>query len=238
MAEHYNDLQVAKSDLENPKIQDKGAVRQRVGNLQRQYESQAPRPITDGATKDSLAKEAETLLGEILPGMLSKEEMRKNPAGSVDKHLRWERANKQKIMRWKKIRCVLNADSSDPHTWDRDAANLEQYRPDGPQDRLRTDAQISGHMTYGNITDEKWAQTFGKTHPETSALAQTKRATAPPQLSPEMQAELEKIGTEMPPPLQSFQRPGRKPMSPERKAELVANLARGRAAKKAQAAVV
>lgn len=238
MAEHYNDLQVAKSDLENPKIQDKGAVRQRVGNLQRQYESQAPRPITDGSTKDALAKEAQTLLGEILPGMLSKEEMRKNPAGSVDKHLRWERANKQKIMRWKKIRCVLNADTSDPHTWDRDAANLEQYRPDGPQDKFRADAQITGKMTFGNVPEENWQQAFGSVQPETSALAQAKRATARPPLSPEMQAELEKIGTEMPPPLQAFSRPGRKPMSPERKAALVANLARGRAAKKAQAAVV
>src|SRR6185295_9982109 len=79
MAEHYNDLQMAKADLENPKVQDKGAVRQRVNNLQRQYESQAPRHITDGGTKDALAKEAAGLLEQILPGMLSHEEMRKNP---------------------------------------------------------------------------------------------------------------------------------------------------------------
>ncbi len=226
MAEHYNDLQVAKNDLENPKVQDKGAVRQRVNNLQRQYESQAPRAITDGATKDALAKEAATLLDQILPGMLSKEEMRKNPAGSVDLHLRWERANKAKIKRWKKLQCVLNADNSDPHTWDRDAANLERYRPDGPQDKFRADAQITGKMTYGNVPEEKWAQTFGKVNPETSALEQAKRVADEDRLAAEAS-----IGLTLPEPLPKVQY-GRKPMSEEQKKLVADNLRRGREAKK------
>ena len=228
MAEHYNDLQVAKADLENPKVQDKGAVRQRVGNLQKQYESQAPRAITDGAVKDALAKEADSLLAQILPGMLSKEEMRKNPAGSVDRHLRWERANKAKIMRWKKLRCVLNADESDPHTWDRDAANLEVFRPDGPQDKFRADAQITGKMSYGNVPEERWKQAFGTVHPETSALAQAKRAHAP---EPD---GLEEIGLTLPDPIPAWvpKKPTRKPMSEEQRKIVAARLAQGREAKK------
>lgn len=238
MAEHYNDLQVAKSDLDNPKVQDKGAVRQRVGNLQRQYESQAPRPITDGKLKDALAKEADTLLTQILPGMLSQEEMRKNPAGSVDKHLRWERANKPKIVRWKKLQCVLNADSSDPHTWDRDAANLERFRPNGPQDRFRADAQITGKMTYGSVPDERWAEVFGTTHPETSALAQSQRATeaalhAGP--APTVSTTLDPLSAEYATPtVQPVGKPKRSPMSAEQRAIVAANFARGREAKKLQ----
>jgi hypothetical protein len=228
MAEHYHDIQVAKADLENPRIQDKGAVRQRVSSLQKQYETQAPRPITNGATKDALAKEAETLLADILPGMLSKEEMRKNPAGSVDKYMRWERVKKPKILRWKKIMTVLNADESDPITWDRDAANLERFRPDGPQDRLRTDAQIGGHMTFGNVPDENWVQAFGTTHPDTSALAQAKRAQA--REEPE---GADRIGLDLPPPIVPMQRPQRKPLSDEQRRIMGENLARGRAAKKA-----
>ena len=219
MAEHYNDLRHAEADLENPKVQDKGAVRQRVGNLKRQYESQAPRPITDGRLKDALEKEANQLLSEILPGMLSQEEMRKNPPGSVDKHLRWERVNKPKIIRWKKIRCVQNADNSDPHTWDRDAANLEQYRPAGPQDKFRADAQITGKMSYVSVPEENWQQAFGRVNPENSALEQAKRVSE------------ESIGLAMPPPLEPLN-PKRKPMSDEQKKIVAANLARGREAKK------
>jgi hypothetical protein len=220
LAEHVNDINVAKAQLANPNVQDKGAVRQRMAQLMKRYEDQAPRPITDGAVKDRLAKEAGQLLEQILPGMLSQEEMRKNPAGSVDKHMRWERANKAKIMRWKKLQCVLNADNADPHTWDRDAANLERFRPHGAQDRLRTDAQIGGAMTYGHVPEENWAKTFGSTHPDTSALNQAKKVQAEIDMDPS-------IGLELPP---EVVRPtsGRKPMSEERKKLVAANLARGR----------
>lgn len=172
MAEHQYELDMAKSQLEHPRVQDKGAVRKRIRDLTTSYEQQAPRPITDGKVKDQLRTESEQLLREILPGMLSQEEMRKNPAGSVDRHIRWERANKARIMKWKKIQCLLNADNSNPTTWNRDAANLEQFRPVGAQDRMRLDAQISGHMTYGSIPEENWARTFGSVHPASSALNQ------------------------------------------------------------------
>jgi hypothetical protein len=227
MVEHYNDLKHAEADLENPKVQDKGAVRQRIGNLKKQYESQAPRPITDGGTKDALAKEADMLLGQILPGMLSQEEMRKNPAGSVDLHLRWERANKAKILRWKKIQCLLNADGSDPHTWDRDAANLERFRPQGAQDKLRANAQITGQMTYRNIPDEKWEAAFGTTHPENSALKQAERVSADPLRDLLTQAQTANEAEPM-----RISKPVRQPMSDAQRKIVAANFARGREAKK------
>lgn len=220
LMEHSNEIKLAQAQLENPNVQDKGAVRQRIGSLKRQYESQAPRPITDGGTKDKLAAEAATLLEEILPGMLSQEEMRKNPAGSVDKHIRWERANKSKIVRWKKLQCVLNADTSDPHTWDRDAANLERFRPQGAQDRFRTDAQITGKMTYGAVPEEKWQQAFGSVAPENSALNQAKRV-----------ADASVISAAVPPVAVASVR---QPLTEERRRAIAENLKRGREAAKAK----
>ena len=217
LVEHTNELRMAEQQLANPNVQDKGAVRQRIGSLKRQYETQAPQPITDGILKDKLVAESNRLLEKILPGMLSQEEMRKNPAGSVDKHLRWERANKKDIVRWKKLQCVINADGSDPHTWDRDAANLERFRPDGAQDRLRTDAQITGKMTYGAVPEEKWEMAFGTTAPANSALNQAKRVAE----------------TVPPPDMLTAPRP---PMSEERKRSIAENLKRGREMAKAKRA--
>ena len=64
------------------------------------------------------------LLGDILQGMPSQEEMRKSPPGAVDKHRQWERRNKTKILEWKNLQLRLNAGSGD-----RDVANLERHRP-------------------------------------------------------------------------------------------------------------
>jgi len=176
MVDLEQDIRSSQAQLDDPRVQDKGGVRKRLADLKRQQAAQAPRPITDGALKDRLHKRSQELLDKILPGMLSEEEMRKNPAGSVDKHMKWERANKDRILEWKKIQCALNAENGgNPSTWDRDAANLERFRPQGPADRLRTDAQIGGHMSYGSVPDDNWHETFGSTHPENSALNQAKR---------------------------------------------------------------
>ena len=179
MVETKHEIDETRRSLDNPKIEDKGAVRKRLREMSRQYEVQAPRPLTDGHLKDSLKKEADQLLTTILPGMLSQEEMRKNPAGSVDKHIRWERANKAKIVRWKKIQCLLNADTSAPQTWDRDAANLERFRPEGAHDRLRLDAQIAGHMSYGTVPEENWVRAFGP-----SKLADAQQEQGPFSIKP------------------------------------------------------
>lgn len=175
MSEYQRDIDSAKRQLDNPNVQDKGAVRKRLTEISRQYDAQAPRPITDGKLKDRLAAEAKQLLDEITPGMLSQEEMRKNPPRAVDRHMKWEAANKKKILRWKKIQLMLNADQSRPHTWDRDAANLEAYRPEGASNRVRLDAQIPGAMSYGNVPDENWKAAFGSTAPDNSALNQAIR---------------------------------------------------------------
>ncbi len=173
VADHLHQIRLTQAQLEDPRVQDKGGVRKRLQDVKRQFDMQAPRQITDGSLKDKLVKKSKDLLEKILPGMVSEEEMRKNPAGTVDRHMRWERGVKKDILEWKKIQRCLQNDGSDPLTWDRDAANIERYRPQGAADRMRTDAQIGGHMSYGNVPQGKWDSVFPN-KPD-SALEQAKR---------------------------------------------------------------
>jgi hypothetical protein len=175
MVDHRQDIDASERDLQNREIQNKGAVQGRLHNLKKQFQAQAPVEVTDGRVKDALAKREQELREQITTGMLSREEMRKNPVGAVDQHRRWEKANKPKIMEWKKIRLAMQADSSDPDTWDRDAANLEQYRPEGATDRFRSDAQITGKMSYTHVPQDRWDLAFEGKGPENTALAQAER---------------------------------------------------------------
>ena len=174
MSEHVEEIRVTEEKLRNPSIQDKGAVQRQLRNLKLQYERQAPEPLS-GAEKDQLSTKEKALREEITQGMLSQEEMRKNPPGAVDTHMRWERGNKAKIMEWKNMRLQLAADGSSPDTWDRDVANLERFRPTGARERVRLDAQIPGKMAFGSVPEDKWQEAFGSTHPENSALNQVKK---------------------------------------------------------------
>lgn len=156
-------------------IQKPGRLMQRKKEVDRQLERSMPEPITDPIEKDRLAKVEVELREKITNGMLSQEEMRKNPAGAVDRHRRWERANKADILKWKNVRQQLHADAGDPSTWDRDVANLEQFRPEGARERVRLDAQIPGKMAFTGVPQEQWDTAFQGKGPENTALKQAER---------------------------------------------------------------
>jgi hypothetical protein len=130
-------------------IQDRGAAVRKLRNIDKMLADQAPEELT-GPEKDKLAKEEKELREQVTYGMLSKEEMRKNPPTAVDRHIRWEAGNKKKIDRWKNIRLQLNAG-----TQDRDVANLEQYRPE-THHGIMTDAQIPGKHAMSPKAKENW----------------------------------------------------------------------------------
>lgn len=144
-------------------------VKSRYRRLTKQLNDQTPVELS-GAQKDALRKELTALEEKILPGMPTKEEMRKNPAGMVGRHMRWEKANKKDILKWKNGMQMLEPDNSDP-----DVSNFERLRPEGAFDRLRTDAQIQGHMSYGHIPQENWDKAFEGKGPENTALKQVKK---------------------------------------------------------------
>ena len=148
---------------------DRGQVVSRMKRLERSLIAQSP-PELSASEKNVLYKESKKLEEEFTQGMLSREEMRKNPAGSVGQHMRWERENKQKILRWKNLQQVLDPQSDDP-----DLSNYERLRPNGAVDRFRSDAQITGKMSYLNVPQENWDQAFEGKGPTNSALQQAQR---------------------------------------------------------------
>lgn len=151
--------------------QDRGEVNKRLGRLKQALHTQSPQDLP-GAVKNKLYLESKQLETEITQGMLSKEEMRKNPAGSVGKFMRHEKAVKPKILRWKNIQQMLDPTSDDP-----DLSNVERLRPDGAQDRVRLDAQIPGKMSFGSVPQENWDMAFEGKKPENTALEQAKRVS-------------------------------------------------------------
>lgn len=146
---------------------DVAEARSRARRLQKQLQEYSPPELT-GAAKDKLAKRSKELEDRILSGMPTHEEMRKNPAGMVGRHMRHSAGTKKDILEWKNIQIMLDPTSNDP-----DLSNFERLRSQGQMDQFRTDAQITGHMSYGSIPEWVWERIFDKT--PNSALEQVKK---------------------------------------------------------------
>ncbi len=109
--------------LNNPGIQDKGAVSDQLRRLDHQLEKQRPQPFPSDEIDAAVRREKE-LREQWLPGMLSMEETRKNGSGAVDRHRAWEQRNKKKIFEWQNLRRRLYAGDEG-----RDNASIELFRP-------------------------------------------------------------------------------------------------------------
>lgn len=130
-------------------IQNRGDIVRHFNTLTNDIENQTPKPYRD--TEIDLARRREVELREtITQGMPTQKEMRRNPAGAVDKHLKWERENKQNILEWKNIRLRLhNGGHLNEIPEARDVANFEQYRPaDASHELNMHNMQISGKDYY------------------------------------------------------------------------------------------
>jgi hypothetical protein len=202
--------------------ENKGVIIARRNKTQKQLDTQSPEQLT-GKEKDTLNALEKKLRAKITHNMPTEEVMRKNPAGAVDWHQRWEKANKTAIKMWKNIRIQLNPDSSD-----RDLANLERYRPSGQTDRMRTDAQIPGLMSFGSIAPEDWPFEA----PKNTALEQAKRvyseeeaANAVNQALDDVDEKLEEAQTVD----EVEDKPDKRQLSAEEHAALISRLAKGRA---------
>ena len=141
----------------------------RLKAIDKSLETDAPTKLP-GDEQDKLAKLEVELRETWTQGMPTEEEMRKNPAGMVARHQKWEKANKAIILKWKNVKRQLEPESEDP-----DLANIETHRPVGVLDRLVANAQISGAMNYRNVPQENWDTAFEGKHPENTALEQVKR---------------------------------------------------------------
>lgn len=119
------EIKSAEAKLQSPHIEDKGEVARQLRRLTKSFQEQVPQPPKSGEEEGRMVERSKSLLEEILRGMPSQEEMRKAPPGAVDKHMKWERANKAKIMEWKNLQLRLT------HGQEAEAANLERHRPTG-----------------------------------------------------------------------------------------------------------
>ena len=127
------------------RLEDRAEVVRRLKGVNSDLEKQSPKAY-ESDILDSAVKRSELLKQEILEGMPTQAEMRRNPAGAVDKHMRWEKHNKQKIMEWKNIQLRLNAGGElGEIEFARDVANFERYRPAGGSQEINMhNEQIPG----------------------------------------------------------------------------------------------
>ena len=138
--EAASEIKTMEAQLQNPGIEDKAEVHKRLNRVRKSIEAQTPRTPVDGAEEGRMVNRSNQLLAEILPGMCSMEEMRKAPPGAVDKHQKWEKRNKLKILEWKNLQLRLNPGESE-------VANLERHRPTAST-LLMDNAFIQGKQFY------------------------------------------------------------------------------------------
>jgi hypothetical protein len=113
-------------------------------------------PQLSAPTRDALLKRQRELREKIKDGMLTHEEMRRNPPGAVDRHRRWEKQNTDRILEYKNVCRALEPDSDA-----KDLASVEVFRPSRPF-QYNSNSQIAGHFAYSDVPQENWDQTFGK----------------------------------------------------------------------------
>lgn len=125
LTEARQELKALEAKINDKGIEDRGEAIKQFQRVSKTVDAQTPRPPENAEEEGRMVDRSEQLLSEILVGMPSQEEMRKAPPGAVDKHMAWEKRNKRKIQEWKNLRLRLT------HGQEKEAANLERYRPVG-----------------------------------------------------------------------------------------------------------
>lgn len=133
-------------------IQDKPAMGKQLRKCITMLETQAPKPYATNNLDAAKKRELE-LIDIIKREMPTQAEMRKRPAGAVDKHRLFQKRNKQKILELKNIRLRLHA-SGDLHGVmpdSGDIANLEIFRPKGGSQELNMHGTLIEGTQYHGI---------------------------------------------------------------------------------------
>ena len=119
-----SEIESIEATLKDPaaRIEGRGEMRQMIAKLTHELEVGTP-PDTTPEQRTALDREEKALRAEIVPDMLSQEELRKCPAGAIGAELKFQKRHKLSILRWKNIQRILRKGDDDP-----DVANLELYR--------------------------------------------------------------------------------------------------------------
>lgn len=110
-------------------VQNRAQMRRQAQHIDRMLHDNTPTPYTTDEIDRAVEREKE-LREEFTNGMPTQAEMRRSPAGAIDKHRAWEAKFKRKVFEWKNIRLRLHASGMiDDHADAREVANVEQFRP-------------------------------------------------------------------------------------------------------------
>jgi hypothetical protein len=140
--------------------------------IEETLEDNSPPPLT-AEQRDAAVKRERELAAFIQEGMPTDADMRRNPVGMVDLHMKWEAAKKAAILEWKNFRVLLNPDAKE-----QDLANVESLRPRvAPSGMLATssfmpDAQIPGVFGMTPLAKEHWPEGMPEYGTANSPLAQ------------------------------------------------------------------
>lgn len=160
--EMKNERSVIERTLRDREVQERGALENQIRRMDHQIESQSP-PEVSGAERDRMARECAEIEAALVPLMPSDEAMRKNPPLTVGRHMKFDKAAKDKsrfpegmLRRWKNNRLALNRGSDDP-----DVANFEQHRPLSRNESM-LGAQIPGRQYYGANPSQQYMDNYDR----------------------------------------------------------------------------
>lgn len=161
---------------------DRGVAARRMSQITKMLESQSPKLIKGTLASEVYQAAQQVLTDDIRPAMLTREEMRRNPAGAVGTFIRQENSKpvQRAINTWKRAMFAL-----DPTTEDPDHANIERFRPEkaleGSASTFMAGAQIPGHFAMSPQAKANWPTNMPPEGTVDSPQKQAKRR----ELSPE-----------------------------------------------------
>ena len=117
-----------RATMESPhsRSEDKTAAANALRRLQKAEADQSPPDLTP-KQRDQAQKSIAEMEAKIKEGMLSAEEMRRCPSGAVTQSVKWEKANKTRIRRWRNGLRALNR-GMDEHELS-ELCSVERLRP-------------------------------------------------------------------------------------------------------------
>ena len=153
---------------------DRGQLTHQRRVLRKRLETETPKPFAEGEL-DAAIKLEQKLRDEFTAGMPTQAEMRRKPSGAVDKHMAWEKRNKQKILAWKNQRRRLHASGDAAGAYGEiDLSNIEMYRPQGGANELNLDdSEIPGKtfIMPANIAPQNQMSSEERIEQETGLLS-------------------------------------------------------------------
>lgn len=160
-----NERRVIENTLQSREVQERGNLLNHLKRIDRQLEQQAPPDLTP-EERDQKVRECQHIEERLVPMMPSDEEMRKNPPGVVGRHMRFEKAAKERseqfpegmLARWKDNQLAINKGSDDP-----DVANFERMRPRVNPVTSLLGAQIPGQLYVGTNPSPAYLEGYDRT---------------------------------------------------------------------------